>query len=36
MLALAEGVEERAERAEVEAVGAHADEVAGDAVQLGR
>ncbi len=35
LLALAEGVEERAERAEVEAVGAHADEVAGDAVHLG-
>ena len=35
LLALAEGVEERAERAEVEAVGAHADQVAGDAVHLG-
>ena len=35
LLAFAEGVQERAERAEVEAVGAHADEVAGDAVHLG-
>ena len=35
-LAFAEGVQERAERAEVEAVGAHADQVAGDAVQSRR
>ena len=34
-LALAEGIQERAERAEVEAVGPHADEVAGDAAHLG-
>ena len=32
---LAEGVQERAERAQVEPVGAHADQVAGDAVHLG-
>jgi hypothetical protein len=35
LLPLAEGVQERAERAQVEAVGPHADQVAGDAVQLG-
>ena len=33
---LAEGVQERAERAEVEAVRAHADQVAGDAAHLAR
>ena len=32
---LAEGVQERAERAQVEPVGAHADQVAGDAAHLG-
>ena len=35
-LALAEGVQKRAERAQVEAVRAHAHQVAGDAVHLGR
>ena len=35
LFALAERVQERAERAQIEAVGAHANQVAGDAVQLG-
>ena len=33
-LPFAEGVEERAERAEIEAIGPHGDEMAGDAVKL--
>jgi hypothetical protein len=36
LFALAEGVEKRAERPQIEAVRAHADQVAGDAVHLGR
>jgi hypothetical protein len=33
--AFAEGIEERAERAEVQAIGPHADEMAGDSLHLG-